>query len=216
MVLKEIEERFSVRAFADKKIPDEVLKEILEAGRLAPSWVNTQPWHFLVVKSQQNKALLSQVALGQPHVEKADAIIVICGDKSAMDTESFRKILSSRPSITEDRINLLVNNDGFNPSLKGNSALNLRVLEEVTYATAYMTLEAQRHGVGTCVVGFIANALTGAAPEVYQLARKTFNLPESVEIMSLLILGYPDESAEKQPKIRKSFDEVVSYETYGW
>ena len=54
MVLREISERYSVRNFSDRNIPDEIIRDILEAARLAPSWVNTQPWHFIVVKDKRN------------------------------------------------------------------------------------------------------------------------------------------------------------------
>ena len=43
-LLKLIESRKSVRKYSDKHISDEDLKKILEAGRLAPSWMNVQSW----------------------------------------------------------------------------------------------------------------------------------------------------------------------------
>jgi nitroreductase len=49
---KLISERESIRSYnADKKIPTEVLKRIVEAGRLAPSAANRQPWKFIIVSS---------------------------------------------------------------------------------------------------------------------------------------------------------------------
>lgn len=214
MVLKEIQERFSTRSFSDRQIPDEILNEILEAGRLAPSWINTQPWHFIVVRDARNKGLLSQMANGQKHVENAPVVIICCGDKDAWEKEIFRDTMEKR-GIPQERIDILLNSSLYNPTLISEDAVIMRTLEELTYAVAYITLEAQAHGVGSCVIGAIGNGLTGAVPEVYELARKTFNLPESVEILSLLILGYPDESAPKLPRVRKSFEEVVSYEVYG-
>ena len=46
--------RKSVRSFQDKKIPDDLLEQILEAGRLAPSWQNKQCWQFIVIKNKKN------------------------------------------------------------------------------------------------------------------------------------------------------------------
>ena len=57
-----IETRKSVRKYLDKEIPNDVLKQILEAGRLAPSWMNSQPWKFIVVKNQETKNLLSKLS----------------------------------------------------------------------------------------------------------------------------------------------------------
>ena len=69
MVLNAIKSRQSVRKYSDKPISDDVLNNILEAGRLAPSWVNVQPWKFIVVKSQATKDLLAEAAGRQAQVK---------------------------------------------------------------------------------------------------------------------------------------------------
>ena len=51
--------RRSIRKYKDEPIPEEVIKNILEAGRLSPSAVNKQPWHFVVVKDQKTKEAIS-------------------------------------------------------------------------------------------------------------------------------------------------------------
>ena len=56
-----IESRKSVRQYSEKTIPDNILKDILNAGRLAPSWMNSQPWQFIVVKNQETKDLLCKL-----------------------------------------------------------------------------------------------------------------------------------------------------------
>jgi nitroreductase len=43
----------AVREFQDKPIPDEVLRRIVEAGRLSASSINQQPWHFVLVRSRE-------------------------------------------------------------------------------------------------------------------------------------------------------------------
>ena len=215
MVLKEITERYCVREFSDKKIANNVLNDILEAGRLAPSWVNTQPWHFIVVQDRKNKFLLSQLAHGQQHVEQASAVIVCCGDKSAWEEENYRQTIETRKGITPERLEMLLNNPAFNPKLRGEHAIIYRTLEELTYAIAYMTLEAEKNGVGACIIGGIGNELTESVPEVHDLARSTLALPDNLIIMTLLVLGYKKEGQEKPEKIRKSFNDVVSKEFYG-
>ena len=49
MLLEAIKKRQSVRSYKDKEIPENVLQQILEAGRLAPSANNKQNWKFIVV-----------------------------------------------------------------------------------------------------------------------------------------------------------------------
>lgn len=51
--------RKSIRRFKTTPVPDEDIKKILDAGRLAPSANNTQPWSFLVVK---DRAMLGKMA----------------------------------------------------------------------------------------------------------------------------------------------------------
>lgn len=79
-ILELISSRKSVRKYLDKHIPDEDLRKILEAGRLAPSWMNVQCWKFILVKNQETKDLLSELSIGQPQVKNADALIVCVAD----------------------------------------------------------------------------------------------------------------------------------------
>ncbi len=53
--IEKILARRSVRKFSDESISDEALTNILEAGRLAPSATNSQPWHFIVVRDSVGK-----------------------------------------------------------------------------------------------------------------------------------------------------------------
>ncbi len=54
-----IKGRKSIRRFEQTPVPDDDIKKILDAGRLAPSANNTQPWRFIVVK---NRPVLKQMA----------------------------------------------------------------------------------------------------------------------------------------------------------
>src|ERR1700690_2709654 len=54
-----IQGRKSIRKFKRTQVPDEDIKKILDAGRLAPSANNTQPWSFVVIK---DKVLLAKMA----------------------------------------------------------------------------------------------------------------------------------------------------------
>ena len=84
-LLEIISNRKSVRKYTETHIPDEDLRKILEAGRLAPSWMNVQSWKFILVKSQEKKDLLSELSIGQPQVKNADALIVCVADTKAWD-----------------------------------------------------------------------------------------------------------------------------------
>ncbi len=68
MELKEvIENRRSVRHYNTKKVSHEDLEKILNAGRLAPSAKNRQPWNFIVTQNQTSKEDIAnelQIKLG--------------------------------------------------------------------------------------------------------------------------------------------------------
>ena len=59
--MKAIRERRSIRRYKDEPIPEDVLTEILNAGRLAPSGKNAQPWRFVVVQDDEKRAEMVKV-----------------------------------------------------------------------------------------------------------------------------------------------------------
>ncbi len=79
-VLSTIAARTSIRAYEDKTIEKDQIEKLLRAGMAAPSAVNKQPWHFVVVN---DKAQLKAIAKATPNARMAaDAplAIVVCGD----------------------------------------------------------------------------------------------------------------------------------------
>ena len=70
--------RYSVRSYKDMPIPDEILEQILEAGRLAPSAHNTQPQMIYVAKSKEARDKIASVC---PCTFGAPMILVIAYDK---------------------------------------------------------------------------------------------------------------------------------------
>jgi nitroreductase len=78
-----IRERRSIRRFQEKDIPEEVLTNVLEAARWAPSWANTQPWEIVVIKDQSIKEHIQEtVSPRNPSslaIVNAPVLLVICG-----------------------------------------------------------------------------------------------------------------------------------------
>lgn len=73
--------RKSVRTYLPEQIPDRVLKRVLEAGRLAPSARNLQPWRFIVVKNPSSRKAIARTGRFASFLEEAPAVIVGCGDR---------------------------------------------------------------------------------------------------------------------------------------
>ncbi|MEM2885801.1 MAG: nitroreductase family protein [Thermoproteota archaeon] len=69
-----VSKRRSIRKYRPDPVPEEVLNQVLEAARLAPSGGNAQPWHFVVVKDPEKKR-----ALGiSDWAQQAPVVIVGC------------------------------------------------------------------------------------------------------------------------------------------
>jgi nitroreductase len=74
--------RRNVREFADREIPEADLDRVLEAGRIAPSSQNHQPWDFVVVTDREMLRELSGVWRGGGHIAHAAvAIAVVVADE---------------------------------------------------------------------------------------------------------------------------------------
>jgi nitroreductase len=73
-----IRHRLSVRSYKPDPIPDDVLARILEAGRLAPSAKNLQPWKFIVVRNEGVRRLLVPACRGQAFIGTAPVVICAC------------------------------------------------------------------------------------------------------------------------------------------
>ena len=69
--------RCSVRKYKDQVIEKEKLSVVLEAGRVAPSACNKQPWHFVVVQSPE----VVEALRGCGNLFNAPSYIVICGEQ---------------------------------------------------------------------------------------------------------------------------------------
>jgi nitroreductase len=72
--------RASVRRYTSEPVSEEVLRNILEAGRRAPSAMNAQPWHFIVVTEQNLKEQLSK-RRWTGFMKDATFVVVGCGEK---------------------------------------------------------------------------------------------------------------------------------------
>lgn len=71
--------RFSVRSYTNSSVSRDLILKILEAGRIAPSAVNYQPWHFVVVDDESTKVAI-QESYPRDWFKQAPVYIVICAD----------------------------------------------------------------------------------------------------------------------------------------
>ena len=80
VVISNILKRTSVRSYEDRAVESEKMEKLLRAGMAAPTAVNKQPWHFIVVTDKTQLRRLSEANPNAAMAAKAPLAIVVCGD----------------------------------------------------------------------------------------------------------------------------------------
>lgn len=113
-VYQSIKARASIRSYKADPIPDDKLKRILEAVRLAPSACNIQPWKFIVISDHKIKKSLIPACNNQSFIAEAPLIICAC----ALEKQAYGRMggnLNSYPidlAIAMDHLTLMAVEEG--------------------------------------------------------------------------------------------------------
>jgi len=155
-----IEQRRSIRRYTSAMPPRELIEQVLEAARMAPSWANTQCWEFIVVTNaglkDQLAATLSERNPARPALVDAPIVLAACARKGV---------------------------SGF---FKGQPATDKGdwLLFDVALALQNLTLRAHDLGLGTVHVGSFdakkAGTLLGVAPEITVVELMPLGYPAGV------------------------------------
>lgn len=78
--IKNIMTRTSVRKYTNEAVSKANIETMLRAGMAAPTAVNKQPWHFVVVTDREQLNALAAANRGTGMAAKAPLAIVVCGD----------------------------------------------------------------------------------------------------------------------------------------
>lgn len=131
-MIKPVEMRRSIRKYSDKPVEDEKLIELIESARLAPSGSNTQPWHFIIVKSEATRQKLAEASNHQNWMLTAPVFIVCVAD--------------IRSRIKPD-VEISLSENSPQQELK-------QIIRDTSIAIEHMVLEADNQGLGTCWVAW--------------------------------------------------------------
>ena len=129
-MIKEIEMRRSIRKYSNKPIEDEKINALLESARLAPSGNNTQPWHYIIVKSEEMRQKVVEASHNQKWMLTAPVFIVCVADV--------------RCRIKED-IDVYLDDNSPQDEVK-------RIIRDTSISVGYMLLEANSLELGVCWV----------------------------------------------------------------
>jgi nitroreductase len=174
-----IRNRRSTPNFAPDPVADEDLQRILDAGLLAPSGYNTQPWRFVVVRDPEQRANLAAAAMNQRRIAESPVVIVACGDSAQLDGEVLDEMLrlAKEHGYGDERQHEIVrrNFPDFIESLEIAVWLNRQVAISLTH----MMLMAEVLGYDTSVMeGFWEDKV-----------KELLNVPDSAHVVALLCIG---------------------------
>ncbi len=196
-VLEAIHRRRSIRRFQDREVPQETIRELLEAARLAPSASNLQTWKFKVVTDQKLRRKLREAAFDQKFVERAPVVIVACADFSAFGERSKRTLELLRSGAVKPSLEMILRflrREG-GADLEERNLISACI--NVSIAVQNMVLAATSLGLGTCWVRAF----------VPEKVAEILSLPPECPPLILLPVGYPREDPE--PRSRKSLEEIL-------
>lgn len=196
--------RYAVKIFdKDKKINEDDLNTILEAGILSPSSLGLEPWKFIVVNDPETRSKLFE-ASKQPKVTDASHLIVLAYKTNIEEIikERLERTARIQNQKVEDleKYKLFLENGTQN---KKDLELEFWLKAQTYIPLGIMTQTASLLGIDNCPMEGFENE---KVDEILNL--KNQNL-KSVTMLALGQRGIDPQS--EKPKIRKSFEEVVTF-----
>ena len=180
-VMEAIQQRRSIRKFKPDPVPDELIAQMLEAARLAPSGTNRQPWRFQVIKAQDMKERIFNEASfgGKPLLEAP--VVIACGSELL----TFVKGHKLAPPGSEY----------FGADSEDWEDIKQFLPDAHLYtgiAIEHMVLAGTALGLGTCWFQRIK----------YGQVARILDWPRHIVVLTLLLVGYPDEDPPPRPRLR--------------
>lgn len=194
-----INKRRSTRRFLQDSIPDEVLRELIEAASVAPSGGNEQNWYFGIIKDEKTKTKLAKAAGNQEWIATAPVVIACCTE--------LRDDLSKLP---QNDFGLVVNKTRFGEDfIEHMNNYPDRKMAGVFWNNAnplipgeHIFLAAVNRGLSGCWIGYL---------DVLE-ASEILNLPNEIVCLFLMPIGYPKEPFKVIE--RKSYGEMTFHERW--
>ena len=133
-MVKEIATRTSTRKYNDKPVEDEKVLQLIESARLAPSGSNTQPWNFIIVRSQDTKDKIAKADGNQMWMKSAPVFIVCVADIRCR---------------IKDKAEIWLDEESGQRELK-------QVIRDTAVAIEHILLEAENIGLCSCWTAYFA------------------------------------------------------------
>lgn len=163
--------RRSIRKYQAKAVPDNLIKELIEAARLAPSAYNAQPSRFFIIKDDTAKQKLKDNNIfKQPFIYNSPLIIICCADPDVYPKERFEPTYSKASEIGE----------------------KIGAVRDISFASQNLVLRATELGLGTCYIGLFNRDKIKA--------KEVLNIPARYVLPFAILVGYPAEEPKPTPR----------------
>lgn len=186
--LKIIYERRAVRKYADKEVKKEIIEQIIDAGRMAPSALNEQSWKFYILTNKETIQSFSHA------ISKIAAKEFIkTGPKQIIKSITHLLHFSHGIHFLKSSDHVFYNAPVviFITAPKNNDWAPL----DIGMCAQNMMLAAKALGLDSCPVGF------GKYVEHTQLYAR-LNIPEKDEVQLAVIFGYGNEKPELHKRVK--------------
>ena len=94
-VFEAIRTVLAVRAYQDKPVPSDVIRRIVDAGRLTGSSMNGQPWHFIVIENRDTLRQLGALAQTGPYIAQAPLAVVVAIEETRFAISDASRAIQS-------------------------------------------------------------------------------------------------------------------------
>jgi len=188
--------RRSIRKYLDKQVSKELIEQIIDAGRVAPSAKNRQPWRYIVLGGESKSEFLEHMWKGILREENECAMLPDSANGLA-DAKNTWNIMTQAPILI-----VVINDNGKNPFDEINADSRfVEICDTLSTGASIenMLLKATELGLGTL---WIANTC-------YAYNELTQYLETSQQLVGAIALGYANEAPMQRP--RKKMEEVVEY-----
>lgn len=203
-IIKALNWRYDTQVFdTKKKVDEEDIRTVLEAARLSPSSLGSEPWKFFVIKNPEIRQKIFEAGKQAKMVEASHLIVITY--RTDVAENIARERLERTARIQNQKVEEL---SGLAASLERGIGGKVKegTLESWVRAQAYIPLGIMVEAAS--LLGIDNGSMEGFPPDKVDeiLGLKEKNLKS----ITMIALGYRgSDPVSLRPKVRRDFDEVV-------
>ena len=192
----EVSRRRTVREFADRPVPRDIIESALKAAGTAPSGANLQPWHFVVVSGAETKKKIRAAAeVEEKEFYEHRASPEWLAALEPLGTDSNKPFLETAPYL----IAVFLQKFGELPD--GRKVKHYYPVESTGLATGILITALHHAGLATLT----------HTPSPMKFLNEILGRPKSERPFLLLVVGYPADGARVPDIGRKALEEFTSF-----